>query len=301
LNPSKSKSSWLPLYLLLAFVWGASFVLIKSGLEFLSPFGVAFIRCALGAVALFLYAKFRRISFPSDRRTLLHIWVISILLNVVPGIAYSLAETVITSVLAALINAVTPLATVLAILAINREEKPKPLQLFGLLLGFSGVSVVLGAWRGLGDNPLWAILILLVAVSCYGISFPYTRKFIMPLKLQSEAIVATQLIFAAFTLLPIYLIDGISISEYPLVPVISMLVLGIVGSGFAFIWNFRVMLLAGSAVASSITYLMPLVAVVFGIVFLSERITWNEPVGALVVLFGAAIAQERITFRRKPR
>ncbi len=301
MNPSKSKSSWLPLYLLLAFVWGASFVLIKSGLEFLSPFGVAFIRCALGAVALFLYAKFRRISFPSDRRTLLHIWVISILLNVVPGIAYSLAETVITSVLAALINAVTPLATVLAILAINREEKPKPLQLFGLLLGFSGVSVVLGAWRGLGDNPLWAILILLVAVSCYGISFPYTRKFIMPLKLQSEAIVATQLIFAAFTLLPIYLIDGISISEYPLVPVISMLVLGIVGSGFAFIWNFRVMLLAGSAVASSITYLMPLVAVVFGIVFLSERITWNEPVGALVVLFGAAIAQERITFRRKPR
>lgn len=301
MNPPKSKSSWLPLYLLLAFVWGASFVLIKSGLEFLTPFGVAFIRCALGAVALFLYAKFRRISLPSDRRTLLHIWVISILLNVIPGIAYSLAETVITSVLAALINAVTPLATVLAILAINREEKPKPLQLFGLLLGFSGVSVVLGAWRGLGDNPLWAILILLVAVSCYGISFPYTRKFIMPLKLQSEAIVATQLIFAAFTLLPMYLIDGISISEYPLVPVISMLVLGIIGSGFAFIWNFRVMLLAGSAVASSITYLMPLVAVFFGIIFLGERITWNEPVGALVVLFGAAIAQERITFRRKPR
>lgn len=297
----KKNESWLHLYILVVLAWGSSFVFIKSGLEFLSPVGVAFFRCALGALTLFLYARIRGISLVSNKRALFHIWVLSIFANIVPGIAYSLAETEITSVLAALINAATPLATVLAIIAINREEKPKMSQIFGLLLGFAGVLVVLGAWRGLGDNPLWAILILLVAVSCYGISFPYTRKYIIPFNLQSEAIVATQIILAAFTLLPIYLIDGPSVTEYSLIPVLSMLGLGILGSGFAYLWNFRIMLIAGSVVASSVTYLMPLVAVIFGLLFLNEEISWNEPLGAVVVLLGAAMAQQRINFNRRAK
>jgi drug/metabolite transporter (DMT)-like permease len=184
---------------------------------------------------------------------------------------------------------------------INREEKPALHQLVGLMLGFLGVLIVLGAWAGLGDNPLWAILILLFAVACYGVTIPYTRRFVMPLKIKSEAIVATQLISAAVTLLPIYLISGISISALPAISVASMVALGVFGSGFAYLWNFKIMQLAGSAIASSVTYLTPLVAVIVGVIFLSEKVTWNEPVGALVVLLGAAIAQERISLKRKVR
>jgi drug/metabolite transporter (DMT)-like permease len=229
---------------------------------------------------------------------LAHIWVVSLLLNVIPGIFYALAETAVTSILAAIMNAVTPLMTVLAILLINREEKPEFHQLLGLFLGFLGVLIVLGAWAGLGDNPLWAILILLFAVACYGVTFPYTRRFVMPLKIKSEAIVAAQLICAASTLLPIYLISGISVTTLPITPVISMIALGVFGSGFAYLWNFKIMQLAGSAIASSVTYLTPLVAVIVGVIFLSEKVTWNEPVGALVVLLGAAIAQERIKLKK---
>ena len=279
-------------------VWGCSFIFIKAGLEFLSPVGVAFVRCALGAVTLYSYARFKGISLPRNRMALVHIWVVSLLLNVIPGIFYALAETAVTSILAAIMNAVTPLMTVLAILLINREEKPEFHQLLGLLLGFLGVLIVLGAWAGLGDNPLWAILILLFAVACYGVTFPYTRRFVMPLKIKSEAIVATQLICAASTLLPIYLISGISVTTFPVTPVISMVALGVFGSGFAYLWNFKIMQLAGSAIASSVTYLTPLVAVIVGVIFLSEKVTWNEPVGALVVLLGAAIAQERIKLKK---
>jgi drug/metabolite transporter (DMT)-like permease len=297
----KSKNSWVPVYLILGVVWGCSFVFIKSGLEFLSPVGVAFFRCALGAITLYSYARYKGISLPRNRMALIHIWVVSLLLNVIPGIFYALAETVVTSVLAAIMNAVTPLMTVLAILLINREEKPALHQLLGLILGFLGVLIVLGAWAGLGDNPLWAILVLLTAVACYGVTFPYTRRFVMPLQIKSEAIVATQLICAASTLLPIYLLSGISITELPAVSVISMVALGVFGSGFAYLWNFKIMQLAGSAIASSVTYLTPLVAVIVGVIFLSEKVTWNEPVGALVVLLGAAIAQERISLKRKVR
>jgi drug/metabolite transporter (DMT)-like permease len=121
----------------------------------------------------------------------------------------------------------------------------------------------------------------------------------MPLKIKSEAIVATQLICATSTLLPIYLISGVSVTSFPITPVISMVALGVFGSGFAYLWNFKIMQLAGSAIASSVTYLTPLVAVIVGVIFLSEKVTWNEPVGALVVLLGAAIAQERIKLKKQ--
>ena len=293
----KSKS-WLPSYLALGCVWGCSFIFIKLGLEFLTPFGVAFGRCALGALTLVLYAKIQGAAIISDKKLLLHLWVVAMLLNVIPGVLFALAETEVTSVLAGIINAVTPLMTLLAILVVNREEKPKTFQFIGLMIGFAGVLIVLGAWQGLSDNPLWAILVLLAAVSCYGISFPYTRKYVIPYKAKPESIVATQLTLAAATLLPFYLIDGIAKDEYLLVPVLGMIALGVFGSGFAYIWNFKVMELAGSAIASSVTYLTPVVAVIVGVIFLNEEVTWHEPVGAVVVLLGAAIAQERIRFSR---
>lgn len=292
------KSSWVGVYLALGIVWGCSFIFIKLGLEFLTPFGVAFGRCALGAVTLLIVARIKGVTLPKDRVILLHLWVVALLLNVIPGVLFALAETKVTSILAGILNAVTPLMTLIAILIVNRQEKPKLFQIIGLFFGFTGVLTVLGAWQGLGENPLWAILVLLAAVSCYGISFPYTRRFVMPYKLKSESVVATQLTLAATTLLPFYLIDGIAKDEYRLGPVLGMFALGIFGSGFAYIWNFKVMELAGSAIASSVTYLTPVVAVIVGVIFLNEKVTWYEPVGALIVLLGAAIAQERIRFSR---
>ena len=296
-SPKKS-SGWIAPYIALGCVWGCSFIFIKLGLDFLTPLGVAFGRCALGALTLVLIARIKGSPLITDRKLLLHLWVVAMLLNVIPGVLFALAETEVTSILAGIINAVTPLMTLVAILVVNREEKPKAFQCVGLLIGFTGVLIVLGAWQGLGDNPLWAILVLLAAVSCYGISFPYTRKYVIPYKEQPQSIVATQLTLAAATLLPFYLIDGIAKDEYRLAPVLGMIALGVFGSGFAYIWNFKVMELAGSAIASSVTYLTPLVAVIVGVIFLSEKVTWYEPVGALVVLLGAAIAQERIRFNR---
>ena len=295
---TSKRSSWVPSYLALGLAWGCSFIFIKLGLEFLTPFGVAFGRCALGAATLLIVARLRGYELPKDPKVRLHIWVVALLLNVIPGILFALAETEVTSILAGIINAVTPLMTIIAILLVNREEQPQAFQIIGLIIGFAGVLTVLGVWNGLGENPLWAILVLLLAVSCYGISFPYTRRFVMPHKLKSESVVSLQLLLAAITLLPLYLFDGIAKDEYRLGPILGMLGLGVFGSGFAYLWNFKVMEEAGSAIASTVTYLTPLVAVAVGLIFLNEKITWHEPVGALIVLLGAAIAQERIKINR---
>jgi drug/metabolite transporter (DMT)-like permease len=227
-----------------------------------------------------------------------HLWVISLLLNVIPGYLFAVAETEVTSILAGIINAVTPLMTLLAIMIAFREEKPKSYQVIGLLLGFLGVLTVLGAWQGLGDNPASAVIALLCAVACYGISFPYSRKYVLPKKIKAESLAAGQLTMGAITLFPAYLLDGISIANYRPGPILAMLTLGILGSGFAYIWNFKIMEAAGSAIASTVTYVTPVVAVIVGIIFLGEGVTWYEPVGGLIVLLGAAIGQQRIKLFR---
>ena len=297
---SKSKSqSWLGLYIALGIVWGCSFIFIKLGLEFLTPFGVAFGRCALGALALLIFLKFKGMSLVRDRKMIGHLWVVALLLNVIPGIFFAWAETEVTSILAGIINAVTPLMTLIAIIVVSRNEPPTKPQVIGLLIGFLGGLTVLGAWKGLGDNPLWAILVLLAAVTCYGFSFPYSRRYILPAQLAPEVMAATQVSLGAITLLPLFLIDGIAKDEYRIGPVLAMIALGVFGSGFAYIWNFTIMRAAGSAIASSVTYVTPVVAVVVGLIFLQEKLYWYEPVGALVVLLGAAIAQGRIPLTKK--
>jgi len=291
------RKSWLPAYLALGLVWGCSFIFIKLGLEFLTPFGVAFVRCALGAITLLIVVRLMKIDLPKEKSTWYKLWIVAMLLNVVPGILFAYAELHVTSVLAGIINATTPLATLIVMLIAFREEKLKAEQVFGLLLGGLGVMVVLGIWQGIGDNQLTGVIALLIAVTCYGISFPYSKRNIIPLGLKPEAAATAQLIMAAITLLPFYLYDGISQDNYRPANIFAMLALGILGSGFAYIWNFSIIAAAGSSIASSVTYLTPVVAVFVGWLFLGEVIVWHEPVGALLVILGAAVSQGRFNRR----
>ena len=294
----RRNSSWLPLYLALGLVWGCSFIFIKLGVEFLTPLGLAFVRSALGALALLAISRHRKISLPQSKEIWLRLWVVALFLNVVPFVLFAYAEIHVTSILAGIINAVTPLMTLLSMTLIFREEKITKFQMLGLIVGFVGVLTVLGVWKGLGNNSVISIVALLVAVLCYGIGFPFSRKYLIPYRLAPEALATGQVSLAALTLLPFYLIDGIAADSYRPGPVLAMLALGILGTGYAYIWNFQIISAAGSAIASSVTYVTPLVAVVVGIVFLGESVTWNEPVGGLIVLLGAAISQGRLKLNR---
>ena len=289
------QKSWLPIYLLLGLVWGSSFVFIKMGLEFLNPVGVAFGRCALGAMILLLIVKIRGIKLPTDPKTWFILWVVSLLLNVFPGILFAFAEQRVTTALAGIINACTPLTTLLFLFIFFRSEKIAAQHIIGLILGGIGVLTVLGIWNGLGAGSTSGVIALLAAITCYGLSFPIIKKYLTPLKLRAEALAAGQVTAGAITLLPFYLVDGIAKNEYRFGPVLAMMALGIFGSGLAYIWNFQIVERAGSSVASSVTYLTPVVAVFIGWIFLGEKITWHEPVGGAIVILGAAISQGRFS------
>lgn len=288
------KKSWLPAYLALGLVWGCSFIFIELGLVFLSPFGVTFVRCALGAVTLLIFAKARKVELPKGKAIWKKLWVVAMLLNVVPGVLFAFAQQYITSALAGIINATTPLMTLIFMLLIFREEKIKREQVYGLLIGALGVMTVMGVWKELGGNQLIGIIALLIAVSCYGASYPYSTRNVIPLGLKPEALATGQLLMATMTLLPLFIFDGFSSNNYESRSIIAMLCLGIFGSGFAYIWNFSVTAAAGSAIGSTVTYITPVVAVIVGWLYLNEEIVWHEPVGALVVIIGALLSQGRL-------
>jgi len=288
------KKSWLPAYLALGLVWGCSFIFIELGLVFLSPFGVTFVRCALGAITLMIFAKARKVGLPKGKSIWRKLWVVAMLLNVVPGVLFAFAQQYITSALAGIINATTPLMTLIFMLLIFREEKIKREQVYGLLIGALGVMTVMGVWKELGDNQLIGVIALLIAVSCYGASYPYSTRNVIPLGLKPEALATGQLLMATMTLLPLFIFDGFSSNNYETKSIIAMLCLGIFGSGFAYIWNFSVTAAAGSAIGSTVTYITPVVAVIVGWLYLNEEIAWHEPVGALVVIIGALLSQGRL-------
>ena len=288
------KKSWLPAYLALGLVWGCSFIFIELGLVFLSPFGVTFVRCALGAITLLIFAKARKVGLPKGKSIWKKLWVVAMLLNVVPGVLFAFAQQYITSALAGIINATTPLMTLIFMLLIFREEKIKREQVYGLLIGALGVMMVMGVWKELGGSQLIGVIALLIAVSCYGASYPYSTRNVIPLGLKPEALATGQLLMATMTLLPLFIFDGFSSNNYETKSIIAMLCLGIFGSGFAYIWNFSVTAAAGSAIGSTVTYITPVVAVIVGWLYLNEEIAWHEPVGALVVIIGALLSQGRL-------
>ena len=289
-----ARRSWLWSYLALGVTWGCSFLFIKDALGFLAPFGVAFLRCALGAATLLAVSLARRVRLPREPAVWGHLWVVGLTLNVVPGVLFALAETHVTSVIAGIVNGLTPLTTLFFIVAVFRDEPVHAHQMAGLGIGLVGVLVVLGVWRGLGGNPWWAVLALVGAVVLYGFSFPYTRRHLLGRGLSPVSMATTQLLLATVTLAPLFVVHGFNgraASPHALVGVVA---LGTLGSGLAYVWNFSVQRAAGSAVASTVTYLTPVVAVVAGVVVLGEPLAWYEPVGGALVLFGAAVGQGRL-------
>jgi len=291
-----ARRDWLWPYLGIGLAWGCSFLFIKESLEFLTPFGVAFLRCALGGVTLASIAKVRGLHLPRERVVWAHLLVIAVCINVLPGILFAVAETRTTSILAGIINAMTPITSLFFIAVVFRNERITRDQLIGLVIGALGVAIVLGLWHGLGANPWWAVAALLLAVTLYGVSFPYTRRFISPRGIAPASLASAQLLLASVVLAPSFVLDGLNGARPSLDGVASIVALGVFGSGLAFMWNFRVIAEAGSQVASTVTYLTPVVAVIVGVALLHESLHWNEPLGGLVVLVGAALGQGR--FRR---
>jgi drug/metabolite transporter (DMT)-like permease len=293
--PIAKTSSWIYRFLFLGLVWGSSFLFISFSLQVLPPVGVAFWRTAIGALTLFVFMIIARVSFVRGTKTWIHLWIAGLFMSAIPAVLFSYAMQDVSSALASIINASTPIFTVLAILIAFRAEKPRLRVIVGLIIGLAGVLVVLGIWQGLGQSDPLSIIALLLAVSCYGIGGPYIRKYVEPLGLRPEAAVFGQTFTSAITLLPIYTLGPLAVAPLNIQAIGGILALGILGTGVAYVVFYQLLAQVGSAIGSAVTYFSPVVGVILGVIILNEELHWYEPVGAAVLLFGAAVAQGRFS------
>ena len=280
---------WLQ-YGLLATTWGASFLFIKVGLEGLSPAQVVLARMVGGALALLALTFLTRARLPGWDRLWLHTAVVAVFLCVAPFLIFAWAEQFIASSLASIYNATTPLMTMLMAIAALPDERPTRRRLMGLGLGFGGVLVILAPWAGPMVGSVAAQAGCLVATASYGAAFVYLRRFVAPRGLPAVTVATMQVGIGGIImalLAPFIAHDAVVLS---VTVVISMVLLGVVGTGLAYVWNTNIVSAWGATAGASVTYLTPIVGVVLGAALLGEHLSWNQPAGAVIVILGIALS-----------
>jgi drug/metabolite transporter (DMT)-like permease len=293
-------AAWLPGFFALAAIWGSSFLFIKVGVEELHPLYLALFRVAAGAATLVVVLAVSRVRLPRQARLWGHLSVIATVGVALPFALFGYGEQRIPSVLAGIWNATTPLIVLPIAVFVFRTERMTARKAIGMALGFVGVLVVLGAWRGVGGSELTGQLMCFAAAACYGVAIPYAKRFVSDTGVSGLALAAGQLIAATAVLAVVAPIAaGAPPSPAALSggAVASVLTLGALGTGIAFVIHFRNIRLAGASTASMVTYLIPIFAIAIGVAALGEGLSWFQPVGALVVLLGVAISQGLLASR----
>lgn len=279
---------------LLALLWGSNFLLIAVALDSFSPLQIMASRLGLGAAALLIILMLSGQRLPTGLGVWKHLLFAAAVGNVVPYYLFAWAEQTVASSLAGVLNATTPLFTLAIAVAARQEARVTIDRVAGLAIGFVGVVVIMAPWQAGALGSLAGQLGVLLASTCYGVVFVYQRRFLTgrgtpPLALAAGQTLAATVLVTLAT--PVIVATPV---EWSLTPLLSVLFLGTLGTGVAYAINFRLIQDEGATNASTVTYLLPVVAVVLGALFLAEAITLNVVAGTLVVFVGIALTQQRL-------
>lgn len=288
--------AWLPAFTIAAVAWGSSFLFIAWALDEFTPAQVAFGRVSVGFVVLAGMLLITGTRPRYSARELGSVAVVALGLSVVPFVLIPMAQQHVTSILASLLNATTPLWTAFFVALLIPTERASRAQVFGLLMGALGIAILLGAWN-VDELPWLGAVLMLGATACYGIGSTLSRMLLGRMNQSPVSLSSTQMALSAVMLAPLAFIAG----PAPVAPTWSppsqavwgLFLLGVLGTSFAYVLFYKVVRIAGATTAASVTYVVPVIATALGILVLNEKLHWYEPVGAVVVMVGVWLAQRR--------
>ena len=280
--------------LLLAAIWGASFLFMRMGAPEFGP--VALIALRVGIAALVLLPVLRSAAARQHLRN--KAWpllVVGIVNSALPFCLFAYSTLYVNAGFDSILNATTPLWAALVALVWLGIPMAR-LQVLGLLIGLAGVVTLVWDKTGAGLPSVWlAIGAALMATLLYGYAVNYSKQRLAGVP--PFVVAFGSQFFATIVLLPFALLywpsGAISASAW-----YAVLGLGVVCTGFAYILYFRLIENVGSAFAASVTFLIPIFGVVWGAVFLQEEVTRTMMIGCLVVLLGIALATGKFKIAR---
>jgi drug/metabolite transporter (DMT)-like permease len=272
-------------------LWGSGFLFVKLALRGLSPSQVVLGQLALGALVLLITVAIRRQSLPYASREWVYLAGMAVLANIAPYLLFSWSEQRISSGLAGVLSGTTPLLTLLLARAFGVGRLTPP-RVLGLALGLAGVVLLAAPWHdGSRAVSLAGVLAALGAAACYAGSYVYARLLLTNRGMEPLVLAAAQLTLGAVllgTTVPWIGRQPITLSGNV---VLSVVALGVLSTGIAYVLNYRLIQDEGPTAASMTNYLTPVVAVLFGIAFVDERLTWNLIIGTAMILVGLWIAE----------
>lgn len=274
----------------LALLWGSSFLWIKIALTGLSPVQIALVRTALGAAVLLVLAYARGHRLPADRGAWRHLAVAALFGNLIPFVLFAVGEQTVDSGVAGVLNATTPLWTLGLGLALGFERQRNPARLVGLAIGFLGTLLIFAPWQKAGVAS-WGALACLTAAASYAVAYVYIARTLSGQGLSSWQLSSGQLVAGTGLTALAVPIGGLEPLHLNVEALIAVGVLGVFGTGIAFVINYRLIADEGPTNATMVGYLLPVVSVLLGAVFLGEGLTPRVVVGMLVVLVGVALTR----------
>ncbi|MFD9331172.1 DMT family transporter [Streptomyces sp. NPDC060065] len=274
----------------LALLWGSGFLWIKLALNHgLSPVHITITRCALGTAVLLFLAHRAKQHLPHTRKLWAHLAVAALLCNAIPFALFAVGEQTVDSGIAGVLNATTPLWSLVIGLSLGTDRGLHPLRLTGLFLGFAGVLLIFAPWNQEGLAS-WGALSLLAAAASYAIAFAYMARHLTthgaPL-----AVSAAQLLTAtAWSTLALPTAGPLTNADATALTAVT--ILGIFGTGITFYLNYRMIAEEGPTSAATVGYLLPVVSIALGALILDEQIGLRVLAGMAVVLTGVALSRK---------
>lgn len=289
--PARPRLDWRLRFAALSLIWGFSFLLIKVGTQGYAPFQVTLGRLAFGTAVLAVAMAVRREGLPRGTRTWMHLAVAGFLLNALPFSLFAFAELTIPSTLAGICNATSPLWGMALSLVALREDRPTRVRVAGLGLGFLGVLTVLGAWQGFHGLDARGTALALLASLSYPVGWIYVRRTLAGSSASHLSLTGGQLLLATVQLAVVTPLFTSVPSSLAVGPLLAIAALGTLGTGLAVLVQYGIVAEVGPTTGQMVTYFVPVIAAAAGILLLGETLTWSTPVGAAVVLAGAALTQ----------
>lgn len=295
IQKTMAASDWA-LLILLSIVWGGSFLFVGVAVKELPPLTIVALRVVMAALALQVVLRVMGVALPKARSVWLAFLGMGVLNNAIPFTLIVWGQSHIASGLASILNATTPLFTVIVAHFLTLDERLTGRRLAGVIVGFAGVAIMIGgaAMKALNADVTAQLAVLGAAVS-YAFAAVFGRRF-KAMGIQPMATAAGQVTASSTLLLPVALIvDRPWTLPVPSAAVVlSLASLALVSTAFAYILFFRLLARAGATNVGLVTFLIPVSAILFGVMLLGEMLEPRQIAGMGLIAVGLILIDGRL-------